>query len=144
MKKICLMLLSVACMSVSFAQSPTFKKDASDIAHAIKHKCLSGGYKLLINYNTTATASFYVKPGTNYLLYYIYDILPKKVVNFDAHLMTADSAMQRKYTNAPEDILVKGSAKVALLDFKTPAFEKTRLPVKVNANPKAIIYVYYK
>jgi hypothetical protein len=129
---------------VSFGQSPTFKKDVSEVAAAIKQRCSNNGYKLLINYNTTADASFFVKPGKSYLVFYIYDVSPRQVVEFNAHLMTADTALQQKYTSTPDDVLVKGSAKVALLKFTTPVFKSTRLPIKVNADPKAVIYIYSK
>jgi hypothetical protein len=58
--------------------------------------------------------------------------------------MSPDTAVEKKYTAIPEDILVQGSAKVAATRFKTPAFKESKLPVKINANPKAKIYIYYK
>ena len=144
MKQHLLLLLLMISTSCAFAQSPTYEKDSKEVAKAAKDKAIKNGYKSLINFNSTNGASFYIYPSKSYLILYIYDISPNVTTDFNAHIMSPDTAIEKKYTAIPEDILVHGTAKVAATRFKTPAFKDPKLPVKINANPKAKIYIYYK
>ncbi|MDI3318943.1 hypothetical protein [Pinibacter soli] len=144
MKQQLLVLLFLFNVSLVFAQSPTYEKDSKDVAKAAKDRAIKNGYKALINFNATNGASFYIYPSKSYLILYIYDISPNVTTDFNAHIMSPDTAIEKKYTAIPEDILVHGSAKVAATRFQTPAFKESKLPVKINASPKAKIYIYYK
>lgn len=144
MKQHFLLLLLMISASCAFAQSPTYEKDSKEVAKAAKDRVVKNGYKSLINFNSTNGASFYIYPNKSYLILYIYDVEPNVATDFNAHIMSPDTAIERKYTAIPEDVLVQGSAKVAATRFRTPAFKESKLPVKINANPKAKIYIYYK
>jgi hypothetical protein len=144
MKQYLLLLFLMISASFAFAQSPNFEKDSKEVAKATKDKAVKNGYKSLINFNATNGASFYIYPSKSYLILYIYDISPNVTTDFNAHIMSPDTAIERQYSAIPEDVLVQGTAKVAATRFKTPAFKQPKLPVKVNANPKAKIYIYYK
>ncbi len=144
MKHTLLLLLLTLCRTLLYAQSPTFEEDAAKVAEELKGYSIKNSYASLINYNTTQNASFYIKPNKTYIIYFVYDINPRVVPKFDAHLMDPDNSVVKKYTATPEDVLVKGSAKVAALRFTTPVFKKKKLPVKIDADPAAKIYIYYK
>ncbi|MBV4356512.1 hypothetical protein [Pinibacter aurantiacus] len=144
MKQRLLLFFLLFNVSFAFAQSPTYEKDSKEVAKAAKDRAVKNGYKSLINFNATNGASFYIYPSKSYLVLYIYDISPNVATDFNAHIMSPDTAIERKYSAIPEDVLVHGTAKVAATRFKTPAFKESKLPVKINANPKAKIYIYYK
>jgi hypothetical protein len=144
MKQLLLLLFLTANVSFAYTQSANFEKDSKEVAKAAKDRATKNGYKSLINFNATNGASFYIYPSKSYMILYIYDISPNVATDFNAHIMSPDKAVEKQYTAIPEDVLVQGTAKVAALRFQTPAFKESKLPVKINANPKAKIYIYYK
>lgn len=144
MKQMLLLLFSTIFSAVLFAQSPTFEADAAKIGNEIRSRTMKNGYVSLINYNATKDASFYVKPKKSYSIYFVYDINPRVIPKFNAHVMDPDKSIEKKYSAIPEDVLVMGSAKVAVLQFTTGAFSKKKIPVKIDADPAAKIYIYYK
>jgi hypothetical protein len=86
-----------------------------------------------------------VTPNTSYLIFFVYDNSTHPATDFKAHLMTPDSALMKKYTVRPFDRAQIGVARGAQLEFRTPAFTSgATKPVRLEANPPAYIYVYYK
>ncbi len=100
----------------------------------------------MIKFAATNQAAINVKPKTSYLIFFVYDNTTHPVPDFEAHLMTPDSALMKKYTVKPFDRGQIGVARAAQLQFTTPEKFVTgdTKPVKLKADPQALIYVYYK
>ena len=146
MKNYLLLSFLIAASAYAFCQSAnTFSGDADKAYGLIKNGAYKNGYKYLIKFANANQAAIYVKPTTSYLIFFVYDNSNHPATDFKAHLMTPDSALMKKYTVRPFDRAQVGVARGAQLEFRTPQFTSgdTR-PVKLESNPKANIYVYYK
>jgi hypothetical protein len=131
----------VICQSVG-----SFSGDVDKAYGLIRNGAYKNGYKYLIKFASTNQAAIRVKPNTSYLIFFVYDNSNHPAVEFEAHLMTPDSALMKKYTVKPFDRAQIGVARGEQLEFRTPqkfASGETK-PVKLKANPQAFIYVFYK
>ena len=129
----------------AICQSGTdFSADADKAFGLIKNGAFKNGYEYLIKFGPTNQAAIIVKPNTDYLVFYVYDNSKHPAPHFNAHLMTPGSALMKKYTLKPYDRAQVGVARGAQLQFRTPQFTGETRPVKFNAKPQAIIYVFYK
>jgi len=147
MKKILTCCLILAVSTYAFCQSATpFSKDAEKAEGLIRNGAYKNGYKYLIKFALTNQAAINVTPNTSYVIFFVYDNTNHPAPDFKAHLMTPDSALMKKYTVRPFDRAQVGVARGAQLEFKTPVKFTTgeTKPVKLVANPQAMIYVYYK
>jgi hypothetical protein len=146
MKKI--LLLSFLFAGFTFATAQTannFNGDTDIVYGRIRTGAYKNGYKYLIKFAITQQAAISVKPNTDYLVFFVYDNTKHPVPRFQAHLMTPDSTLMKKYTVKPFDRGQIGVARAAQLEFHTPAFTSSETkPVKFVADPAALIYVYYK
>ncbi len=146
MRKILLLSFFLAATTMAICQTTSnFSGDADRAFALIKNGAFKNGYKYLIKFATTGQAAINVTPKTGYLIFFVYDNTNHPATHFKAHLMTADSALMKKYTVRPFDRAQIGVARGAQLEFTTPAFTSgdTR-PVKLVADPQAKIYVFYK
>ncbi len=146
MKKFLILSFLLAISVSAFCQTTsTFSADADKAFGLIKNGAYKNGYKYLIKFALTNQAAISVTPSTSYLIFYVYDNSNHPAPDFKAHLMTPDSAQMKKYTVRPFDRAQIGVARAAQLEFRTPAFTsgKTK-PVRLEANPQALIYVFYK
>jgi hypothetical protein len=146
MKKIVLLSFLLAASIYAICQSATdFSADADKAFGLIKNGAFKNGYKYMIKFATTNQGAISVEPNTGYLIFFVYDNTNHPAPDFKAHLMTPDSALMKKYTVRPFDRAQVGVARAAQLEFRTPQFTgKTTRPVKLEANPPANIYVFYK
>jgi hypothetical protein len=147
MKKILLLTCILAVSAATFCQSATgYTADVEKAFGLIKKGAFKNGYQYMIKFGPTNQAAINVKPNTGYLVFFVYDNTNHPGTDFEAHLMTPDSALMKKYTVVPFDRAQVGVARAAQLDFRTPqkfATGETK-PVKLEANPQAMIYVFYK
>lgn len=146
MKKFLLLCFLLASTVGAICQSANnFSGDADKVFERIRNGAYKNGYKYLIKFAPTKNAAINVGPNTGYVIFFVYDNSKHPVPDFQAHLMTPDSALMKKYTLKPFDRGQMGVARAEQLEFRTPPFtgEKTR-PVKLDANPEAYIYVFYK
>jgi len=122
-----------------------FSGDADQAFGLIKNGAFKNGYQYLIKFAITQQAAINVEPNTSYLIFFVYDNSNHPATDFKAHLMTPDSVLMKKYTVVPFDRAQVGIARGAQLQFLTPQFKtgKTK-PVKLEANPEALIFVFYK
>ncbi len=138
-------LLTVSAAAICQTTGP-FSGDADKVSGLIRNGAYKNGYQYLIKFASTHQAAISVKPKTDYLVFFVYDNTNHPAPHFQAHLMTPDSALMKKYTVKPFDRGQVGVARAAQLEFNTP--EKftsgDTKPVKFEANPAALIYVYYK
>ncbi|HTB24941.1 MAG TPA: hypothetical protein VK711_06200 [Puia sp.] len=147
MKKfLILALLSTISATAICQTTSTFAADADRAYGLIRNGAYKNGYSYLIKFARTRQAAISVKPKTEYLVFFVYDNTNHPVPNFEAHLMTPDSALMKKYTVKPFDRAQVGVARGAQLEFRTPETFKTgdTKPVKFKADPVARIYVYYR
>ena len=124
----------------------TFSADADKVAGLIRNGAHKNGYQYLVKFASTGQAAISVKPNTGYLIFFVYDNTNHPTASFQAHLMTPDSTLMKKYTVKPFDRGQVGAARAQQLEFRTPekfASGETK-PVKLLANPASLIYVYYK
>jgi hypothetical protein len=105
---------------------------------------LSKRYSYLIKFANTNQGAISVRPNTSYLIFFVYDNTNHPAPDFKAHLMTPDSALMKKYTVRPFDRAQVGVARAAQLEFRTQQFNGETKPVRLEANPAANIYVFYK
>lgn len=146
MKRFLLLSFLLACSVHAICQSESnFSGDVDKAYGLIRNGAYKNGYKYLIKFASTHQAAISVTPNTGYLIFFVYDNSKHPVPDFEAHLMTPDSALMKKYTVRPFDRAQIGVARGAQLEFRTPQFTsgKTK-PVKLKADPQAFIYVYYK
>ena len=146
MKKFLLLSFLLAGSISAICQSQSnFSGDADKAFALIKNGAFKNGYKYLIKFASTRQAAISVTPNTGYLIFYVYDNTNHPAADFEAHLMTPDSALMKKYTVKPFDRAQVGVARGQQLEFHTPAFTSSGTkPVKLVANPEAFIYVFYK
>jgi len=143
------LLLSILLVGSIAAISQTTDSFTADLAKAdglIRNGAYKNGYKYLLKFALTNQGAINVTPNTSYLIFFMYDNAKHPVAHFQAHLMTPDSALMKKYTVKPFDRAQIGVARGAQLEFRTPTKFITgdTKPVKLVADPQAVIYVYYK
>lgn len=128
------------------AQSEQYGKDLKSVEEAIKKNVFKQNYQYLITYSEKADASFSVKAKTDYVVFFVYNNEKHPLVTFRAYLMTPDNKLRKQYTAAPDDLAQVGLARVQRLKFTTSVFNsgKASLPVKLEANPAATMYIFYK
>jgi hypothetical protein len=146
MKKFLFLTLFLTGSASAICQSAgNFSGDADKAFGLIKNGAFKNGYNYLIKFGLTHQAAISVKPNTGYLIFFVYDNSNHPATDFRAHLMTPDSALMKKYTVKPFDRAQVGVARAAQLQFQTAQFATgDTKPVKLEANPQAIIYVFYK
>lgn len=147
MKSLLVVLALLLVQAVSMAQSPSFAKDVKSVEQSIKEWRLKNGYELVIKFDLTAEAAFYAEAWKDYLVMFVYDINPKKPVNFTVQLMNPSKELMEKYSAKTSDLFVRNSARVEFLTFSTPEtlLEGTKpVPVKATADPVARIYIYQR
>ena len=147
MKKFLLLSILLTGSACAICQTvSSFSGDADKAYGLIKNGAYKNGYKYLIKFGITRQAAISVTPNTSYLIFFVYDNTKHPVPNFKAHLMTPDSALMKKYTVRPFDRAQIGVARGAQLEFRTPQkfISGETKPVKLVADPEALIYVYYK
>ena len=144
MKKFLLLSFLLASAACAICQSSNFSGDADKVFERIRNGAYKNGYKYLIKFAATKNAAINVTPNTAYVIFFVYDNSKHPAPDFQAHLMTPDSALMKKYTVKPFDRGQMGVARAAQLEFHTPKFTGETRPVKLNANPDAYIYVFYK
>lgn len=146
MKKLLFISFLLAGFVSAIGQSTSeFAGDADKAFGVMKNGAFKNGYQYLIKYGPTKQAAVSVEPNTSYLIFFVYDNTNHPATDFKAHLMTPDSALMKKYTVKPFDRAQIGVARGAQLQFKTPLFKTgATKPVRLEANPDAIIYVFYK
>jgi hypothetical protein len=147
MKKFLLLSFLLAGSACAICQSASnFAADADKAYERIKNGAFKNGYDYLIKFGPTNEAAINVTPNTGYLIFFVYDNTTHPATDFKVHLMTPDSALMKKYTLRPFDRAQVGVARGAQLEFRTPkkfTSGETK-PVKINANPQAMIYVFHK
>jgi len=147
MKKFLFLSLLLAGSACALCQSTTnYSGDVDKAYGLIRNGAYKNGYKYLIKFASTNQAAISVEPNTSYLIFFVYDNTNHPKADFQAHLMTPDSALMKKYTLKPFDRAQVGVARGEQLEFRTPQkfISGDTKPVKLKANPKAFIYVYYK
>jgi hypothetical protein len=146
MKKFLLLSFLLAGSTFVMCQSESsFPGDADKAFGLIKNGAFKNGYQYMIKFGSTHQAAINVEPNTSYLIFFVYDNSTHPATDFKAHLMTPDSALMKKYTVRPFDRAQVGVARGAQLQFSTLQFTSgTTKPVKLEANPEALIYVFYK
>jgi hypothetical protein len=144
-------LLSFLCTGLfvftTQAQSSGFTKDAQTMESNMKGWTQKNGYRLLIKFAEQNNGSFYAEPNQDYAIFYIYHFDPSKKVSFKAYLMTPSDSLREKYTAHPTEVASAGTAGGQVLQFSTNKKMlggKPKLPVKLEAAPKARMYVYLK
>jgi hypothetical protein len=147
MKKSLFLFLLIVASTFAFSQSANnFSADADKAYGLIKNGAFKKGYNSLIKFAPTREAAINVDPNTSYAIFFVYDNTNHPAPHFQAHLMTPDSALMKKYTIKPFDRAQVGVARVAQMEFRTPAKFTTgdSKPVKIEADPQAAISVFYK
>ena len=146
MKKFLLFLFLLVNSICAICQSANFPGDAEKAFGLIKNGAFKNGYDHLITFGPTNEAAINVTPNTGYLIFFVYDNSNHPAPHFKVHLMTPDSALMKKYTVRPYDRAQVGVARGAQLEFRTPTQFTTgeTKPVKLEAKPQAIMYVFQK
>jgi hypothetical protein len=143
MKKVALIFSCLALALVDKGQSPTFKKDAESLEGSMRTWTQKHGYAQQMKFNLSNDGSFYALPDKDYVVFYIYDINPKSRVDFKAYLMTPVDSLKKKYSSKPYEVGISNSAKAEVLQFFTYSLGGAKqLPVKLEATPKAKMYIY--
>jgi hypothetical protein len=128
-----------------FSQSGNgFAADADKVYGLAKEAASKQGYRFLIKFAATNQAAINVTRNTSYIIFFVYDNTYNPLPNFNAHLMTPDSALMKKHTVKSVDRTQVGVARVSQLEFSTGSFTGDTKPVKLDAKPAAFIYVFYK
>jgi hypothetical protein len=122
----------------------TFTADADKVYNLAKEAASKQSYRFLIKFAATNQAAINVTPNTSYVIFFVYDNTYRPLPNFKAHLMTPDSSLMKKHTAISVDRTQVGVARVSQLDFSTGSFTGETKPVKLDAKPPAMIYVFYK
>jgi hypothetical protein len=136
-------MMAACAQAFSQAQS-SFPSDADKAFGRIKNAAFKQGYKYMVKFAATNQAAIYVTPKTQYEIFFAYDNTNMPAPHFKAHLMTPDSALMKKHTVKSFDRAQVGVARVSQLEFSTGAFTGENKPVKLEAQPPAYIYVFYK
>lgn len=122
----------------------SFSADADKVYDLARDAASKYGYRFLIKFAATNQAAVNVTPNTSYVIFFVYDNTNRPLPDFKAHLMTPDSALLKKHTKISVDRTQVGVARVSQLDFSTGSFTGATKPVKLDAKPPAMIYVFYK
>lgn len=122
----------------------SFAADANKVYDLAREAASKQSYRLLIKFAATNQAAINVTPNTSYVIFFVYDNTYRPVPNFKAHLMTPDSSLMKKHSAISVDRTQVGVARVSQLDFSTGSFTGDTKPVKLDAKPAAMIYVFYK
>ncbi|MBZ5858207.1 hypothetical protein [Flavihumibacter profundi] len=145
MKSILTIVLAMCCFASVSAQTGNYANDLKSAEETIKKNVFKNNFKYLITYSEKTNASFSVSPKTEYRVYFVYDNTNHPVGKFKAYLMNPDKKIVAKYTAVPEDIGQIGVARVQRLKFTTKDIGgKDTQPIKLEASPKATIYIFYK
>jgi hypothetical protein len=143
MKKAALIFCCLVLALVNKGQSPTFSQDAKSLEGSMRKWTQKNGYTQQMKFGMSNNGSFYVLPDKDYVVFYIYDINPKSKVDFKAYLMTPVDSLKKKYTSSPYEVGIANSAKAEVLQFFTYGLGGAKqLPVKLEATPKARMYIY--
>ena len=148
MKKFLLLSILLTGFIVADCQSKTnYAGDVDKVFGLIRNGAYKNGYDHLISFANVNAAAINVNPNTSYLIFFVYDNSSHPAAHFKAALMTPDSVLREKYTSRPFDRGQVGVARAQQLQIRTPNFSvsksKTR-PVKFDATPKSMIYVFFK
>ena len=143
-----LLLLTCAFITIAgYAQTTKFSKNAEELEQKMRDWTAKKGYRLAVKFELQNHASFYAQPYQDYAVFYIYDVDPNVPMDFKAYLMTPSDSLKEKYTAKPAEIAVKGTAGAQVVSFSTNKKMiggAPKLPVKLEASPKAKMYVYRK
>ncbi len=143
MKKVGLIFSLLVLALTNKGQSPNFSKDVDSLEGSMRTWTSKHGYNQDMKYDLSNNAAFYVLPDKDYVVFYIYDINPRSKVDFKAYLMTPSDSLKKKYTSKPYQVAYKHSAKAEVLQFTTYKLGgEKQLPVKLEATPKAKMYIY--
>ena len=147
--KYLLTLLSTTVILLAHAQtsSGSKDKDLKAMESNMRSWTQKNGYHLLIQFAEQSNGSFYAEPNQDYAVFFIYKFDPTKTADFKAYLMTPSDSLREKYTAHPTEVASTGTAGGQVLQFATNKKMlggAAKLPVKVEANPKARMYVYKK
>src|SRR5579862_4365790 len=110
------LLLSILWVGSIVAFSQTTDSFTADLAKAdglIRNGAYKNGYKYLVKFGLTNQAAINVTPNTSYLIFFMYDNTNHPAPRFEAHLITPDSALMKKYTVKPFDRAQIGVARRA-------------------------------
>ncbi|PWT77393.1 MAG: hypothetical protein C5B59_04150 [Bacteroidetes bacterium] len=146
MKRILMLicLLNISALAVC-QPNGNYQGDVDKAFGYIKKAAFKHGYHYMITFGEVNAAAINVTPNTSYLIFFVYDNSQHLAPNFKAFLMTPDSALREKYTAKPFDRAQVGMARVAQMDFRTQTLNQSKTrPVKLEASPKATIYVFTK
>ncbi len=147
MKKSLFLLLCVCCFLFTRAQQTGYPADVATALETIKTNVFKTGWQHLVSFDEVNNAAVNVNRHTEYMIFYVYDNSNHPAPKFKAYLMTANQEMKKKYTAKPDDIGQLGTARIQQLKFKTRNFdseEGATRPVKIEADPKATVYVFYR
>ncbi len=143
MKKVALIFFCLAFALANKGQSPTFKKDVESLESSMRTWTSKHGYSQVIKFDLSNKAGFNVLPQKDYVVFYIYDINPKSVVDFKAQLISQIDSLKKKYTSTPYEVGIVNSAKAEVLQFSTYNLGGAKqVSVAVEATPKAKMYIY--
>jgi hypothetical protein len=144
-------LLTYLCTTIILisaeAQTSSPGKDMQTMENNMKSWAQKNGYRLLIKFAEHNDGSFYAEPNQDYAVFYLYQFNADKAPAFKAYLMTPSDSLRQKYTAHPTEVASSGTSGGQVLQFSTnkKMLEgKTKLPVKLEAKPKARMYVYHK
>ena len=140
-------ILLLLVSTITYAQNGNYSNDLKTAEETIKKGAFKHNYKYILSYSQKTNASFSVTPNKDYLVFFVYDNTSHPLGVFNAQLMTPDKKLEEKYTAVPDDIGQIGAARVQRLMFTTNlkmVGGKDKLPVKLNADPAATIYIFYR
>ncbi|MFI5152806.1 MAG: hypothetical protein ACHQET_05690 [Chitinophagales bacterium] len=138
-------LLFLSCTYAICQSGVNFSGDADKTFGLIKNGAFKNGYQYLITFAEVKEAAINVTPNTDYLIFFVYDNSKHPATDFKANLITPDSSLRKKYTARPYDRGQVGVARAQQLQFHTQQFSSGETkPVKLEAIPNAMIYVFYK
>src|SRR5262249_50836217 len=112
-KYLLLSVLAFSFISAISQSANSFAGDADKAYGIIKNTASKRSYKELIKFASTNHAAINVDPNTTYEIFFVYDNSKHQAPNFQAHLMTPDSALMKKYTVKSFDRAQVGAARVA-------------------------------
>jgi hypothetical protein len=146
MKRIFITFILGLIFSGAMAQNNGYANDVATVLEIIKTNAFKNNYQYLMTYDNVSDASMFVKEKTDYQVFFVYNNSISIATDFKGYLMTPDNELKKKYTAKPDDIAQIGDARVKRLKFTTGKFsgEKDKYPVKLEANPKATIYIFYR
>jgi len=149
MKYLLTLLCTTSILFCGHAQTSSGNKDKDlkTMESNMRSWTQKNGYHLLIQFAEQSHGSFYAEPNQDYAVFFIYKFEEGKTPDFKAYLMTTADSLREKYTARPTEVASTGTAGGQVLQFATNKKMlggAAKLPVKVEANPKARMYVYKK